>query len=245
MSDTFGSLEAMTEQEVLIFTDERIRRMIDLICLEQGIPLLPVLPEEPPKPNHEPDLTLYSVGSYLGYLAAAQAEHVLSVAKSYPLYDASHQSFGQTRTSSGYADHAVTKIIAKPVTEGNYNFPAMTAKTAFSEVLWTKVKGDFEAYGALKAQYDAAKKQYDSIISQRKENEDAVWEIVNNARTAEYRRNVHRREFARYLELSNGERRTALKFYANSHGGFEGDYPELVNEFLGHNREATVNVNAR
>lgn len=227
---TMDALKQMSEQEILALSGEQVRRMIDLICLENGIPLLPVLPEQPVKPECEPDMTLYKVGAF-GYASASAAEEVLKAMKSHPVYDDIYESFGRVKNKYGSYDDAVTKVVARRLSETDYSFPKFVTKDVFSESLWVKVKHDFEAYGMLKGRYDEAKQLYDHVLEQRKETEASVWEIVQEAHSREHGRNNHRREFEPYLAIANGDRKTALAFYSNSHKGFAEEYPELVAEF--------------
>lgn len=218
------SVSDMTEKEILALTDEQIARMIDLACVDEGVALLPALPDEPTKPDHEPDLMLYKVeGSQVAYpKSEAAVEVVASMVKTTP-YILDYVSHGRRNATYSY--------VAKPMPRSHHYYPKVSSTQVYSESMWDRIKDELDAYNGLKEQYDAAKKEYDSSLNDRKGISADIWGKIEKVRTHESNRNRHRREFQRYLDLADGNRSLALKFYADSHTDFRTDYPELVAEF--------------
>lgn len=194
---------SLTEAELTALTEEEIRRYIDYACAENGVPLLPALPPEPQTPTFEADTKVYSLGHYLHFTTAEDAARVLEAIR-----DSNPIETDYLSTPTGVADKAIST--RKP-------YLAINIEEAFSVERAAALKRDLEGAKSAQETYDKAKKEFDSAVSERQAYEDDIRGKVADAWEVRSRREARQRDFDRYVELADGDRRVAARFLQTAH----------------------------
>lgn len=206
----------LNEEELLNLSDEDTNRLIDYECAEDGVAFLPPKPVEPQKPEYETDLAAYSIGSwyFIDHTAASAAYAALTAGT---LYDDVYHN-GNFKT-------------LKVVEPKDYGYPQLKTEKFISNELYAQIGAELEAYDMKKKEYDADKKMYDKAYEGRKHIVQAVYEAISEARNNQITRARLREDFARYLNLAEGNATIALNFLLKAKPEIEEDYPELLDEF--------------
>ena len=222
--ETMEALRAMTDDQLVALSDGEVERLIDRISVESGTPLPPPLPPEPTPPAHKPDLVVYEVSRGLAVADLETAIRVVTLLRSAGPHRISSRCVGSGR--------GPWKDVAEPVAEGDYDWPDASTRYCFSAERWAEVEAEFKAYAVLRARWEEAQGARECVLARRKPIADEVGTLVQEARERVQRRDAHRAELARYLVLAEGDRATALRFYCDTHPGFEEAFPEVATEFL-------------
>jgi hypothetical protein len=198
--------EDLTDAELLEMAAQEgnIEDLIDLECAHQGIPLLPAMMEEPKKPEFKKDVTIYVVGSFK-FFNQGEAMGLIDVLNTCSLTDTT--GWGNSERLYPLSD---------------YNNPKMETKQIYSEALYSEIEKDLKAYENLKDQYELAKREYDVVKTQRDEVSDDIWDKIKEIQAQEYKKEMYKDRFNRYLTLANGDRKIALNFLNNA-------FPDAVN----------------
>jgi hypothetical protein len=209
----------MTENEKLDLTDEEVARLIDYECALDGVPMLP--PDPGPKPQRvemNPDCRVYEIAGFMVKEADAAAK-ILEAFQGAQLYREAYPS----------GDYS-TKYL-NPLLAGDYNLPKIETKQIHSAEQWDQIKGSWEQSKAATTQWDSINTLYQKALKERAATSDSVWEQIRNARSDRYSRNQLREEFARYLDLADGNRGIAYRFLEKAKSTALADFPELQEEF--------------
>jgi len=201
----------LSKAEVLALTDEQINTMIDLECACENVPLLPPEPVKPDVPKFEPDTTYYGIVGFY-FKAAEDAAKILNAFDSVALL------------RMGYSDKF-------PIPPSDYEKPKIEPKKFMSPEMYDRVKGEKAAADSAMEKYTSDKKDYDEIVKQRVKQVDYVWDIVNEVRQEQYKKDSFKSQFKRYLTLADGNHAIAWKFLVNANyeaEKLEGLYDELV-----------------
>lgn len=206
--------DELTDEEILDLTDEQIERYVDLACAQEGVPFLPPEPKKPEETAIEPDRSIYKVlGIEFGNKEDAQrvADLLLDcevLATEY-LPGASYKHRGASRKDA-------TEI-------------TVDAARVFTAERWDSVRQEAQAYEAAKRQYDADMKEFKEASNRRSEASEWIYDRLQEARSKGYRRDNLRRDYERYLQLADGDERTAARFLADAHLDARDLLPELFN----------------
>jgi hypothetical protein len=209
----------LTEQEILDLTADQINYYIDYDCADQGIGLLPPMPNKPELNISEPDETVYQIGDII-CLHAEQAQRIMETINQSAL----------VRTDYNYPDSSRVRITER-MEKDNYYYPKMTPKDVYSQSLWLVVKDQAEAHNKALRRYNEDTSEYDKAVSGRKRVVEAIQEHIDNTREHAQGREQLRAEFKRYLELAEGRVSIALNFLLKTRTLKA--YPDLMDEWIG------------
>ena len=203
----------MTDAELLELTNEQIATLIDYECALDGVPMLPPDPGPAPTLSMPPmDTKVYEVVGVL-VMDSEHAGRILDAITSGPLF--------KTEYGSNY-------LI--PHKESDYSFPEIKTKSVYSQEQWATIAPAVKEHETAKKEYDRTARDYNEGIKARKDITDAVNSAIRNASDCEYERQTLRREFARYLELAEGNKNIAMNFPTKAKSYMQQDHGELVQE---------------
>ncbi len=206
-------VDEMTREELLALTEDGIQTLIDLECAYMGVPLLPVAPVEPKKPDVEPDVTVYYVaGEY--FVDKADAQRVAELIGECPRYKYTY-AYGlyDGKIVRGTETTMLTVITEKWMSERLYN----------------QHRQALEMYGEARKQYDADRKKYDQILRDRQAIADEVLQKVNEARDWENTVQWIIEQYNRYLKLAEGNQVVAMRFLVKAHAPSKTVLAEVAN----------------
>ena len=210
-------ISELTEVEILVLTDEQVQKYIDYECALEGVPMLPPSPgPEPAKVTASPDATLYKVAGQ-NTLSSDHATRILDACNSGQLIE----------TNNARNDYQT--IYVSPMLDKDYNRPKIETSQVHSQEQWDTIKDNFTNYADRKSEWDVHNKLYQSALKERREISDSVYAITADARKHSYDRDNLRNEFAKYLELAEGNRKVALNFLTKVKD--LADFPDLQEEF--------------
>ena len=207
----------MDEAELVALTDEQINKLVDYECAMEGAPMLP--PSPGPKPTNElpdKDATVYDVAGCL----TLDKDHAAKILEAMT---------GGRLWSEGYEGRSYDVKFLQPISSSDYHYPKITTRTIYSIERWNEIKDRVSKHTATLQAWEAKDKEYTKAAKERCAIHDRVWNCVADAREHAEQREQLRREFARYLELAEGNRHIALNFLQKAKSLEE--FPELVEEF--------------
>lgn len=207
----------LTEDELLLLDDETIKRLIDYECALEGVPMLPPAPgPAPTKEFPDPDIQCFSVAGVITR-DSAHATRILDAINSGALVETTYE----TNYNNRYL---------KPLLRSDYSYPKIVTEIYRSAEQWDAIKNEHSKFEILKSEWDEVNNEYSKGLKERAAITDAVMLKISNARQSSYARNRIRQEFARYLELAEGNRQIALNFLEKAKDLSE--FPELREEFM-------------
>lgn len=195
------AFEDLSNEEILALTDEDIQRYCDLACAQEGAPLLPPEPgEKPVKPDHEPDVPVFSAGG----------EYFLSQEVALGVAEAINAGRPVTWDYAGGWPH-------KRITGTKEYAEAVAASRFFSAAKWEEVKGEILAHEEAKTRWEKEKKEYDEAVKARSRVTEWIWDKISEVREAERQRERFTSLLTRYLDLADGDEVVARKFLFDAH----------------------------
>lgn len=207
----------MEEAEILALADEQVSKLIDYECALEGAPMLPPEPGmKPTKQLPEQDAVVFTVGGHMT-LSADHAQAIFAALTSGQLYDESYEGrFYEIK-------------FLEPIIQTGYHAPKIESKRSYSAERWNQIRADVSEYTAKLAEWEKKNEEYQKALKSRSTIHERVWDRIMTARNHASDREQLRREFERYLELAEGNRRVALNFLEKVK--FLGKFPELREEF--------------
>jgi hypothetical protein len=209
----------LTKAELAELSHDDIVRYINLACAEEGIPLVPELPEKPIEPSIVPDKEYYSIAGHT--LATMEdAEKVQRVFNGIVVY------------SENYSKRCGNLHVYDP-DERSWNDPTKIIPIkAMSNELYAQRLKEVESYKTAKGEYDRIEEKFKKIKEQRKSVEESHWAIYRDA--VEWKSDMEqaKRTFAQYLELADGDKGIAWKFLVKANEYIEETYPDLKAELV-------------
>lgn len=214
-------LDEMSHDEIAALTKDQVNDLVDLECAEQGI----TLTEKPVKPDvlkvdSEPDLPVYEVGG-LHFTEPGPAAEIAALIKEHRgilVKSAYEYSCGY---SNNYATDFEDKIEVSP-----------------SHILsWKKfqeIRGDLEVAASTKDDFDEELATWKGAHGKRAKVHKKILETVKKHTDAEGDYQRYHAVMARYVELSDGDKKIALKFFEEAHKDDEKAQalkPRLCGEF--------------
>jgi len=188
----------LDDATVLQLTADQISRWIDITCAIEGVPLLPAEPVMPESVDFTPDTIAYELDGLI-FRNAEDAATVLTLLRSMTMYGSSYCNW------PGY------KRALTPKT----GF-VVDMKEFFSPARWDTIKAAGADASRQENLYNAAMIEYNKIIEARRHIVDSISERVEAVHQREGQRDRIRTEFARYLDLANGDQAIALRFLLNA-----------------------------
>lgn len=205
------TIAELDEAQLIALTEPELENLIDIECAERGIPMLPpepVLPEEPLIPY---DIVAFSIGHW-EFKNREDAEAVAALVNGKPRAKYSYDYKLADNDFVGWTIEERAQIAEKPI---------------LSAVQRLATKADRLKHKAAKDEYDRLRNEHREILDKRAEVGDEVRERYWAALRRQRARDEHRAYFARYLEMANGDRRVAFRFFEKSYGFILQTYPEL------------------
>lgn len=202
----------LTNEEITQLSDTQIGFYLNLACAEAGVPLRPTaqISEAPAKPDINPDVTVYQVGSFsfLDYKEAEQLINILSTFKS--CVDVGYS----TIPGIGWVSDVVHDLSFDEFP------PTIITRKKFSQAKYIETKDLRENYEREKERYETQRKKIDEWQDQVADATAYVMQRINDAR--EYQEKLHffRKEYDVYLELAVGDKDIAWNFLLKA-------YPEV------------------
>lgn len=204
------NFDDLTEEELLALAPDDVQRYIDRESAEAGIPLVEDPGPEPDKAEIAGDLKIFSVGglTFTDRFDALAAMDKIAVLKS--------------RVDLGYISGPSYKQMAvRPgeleIREGLV-FQEQTADARAAVI------ADHEQR---KAAWDKRRRAYESARSRRLTIQNEITQRVREARQKQWQRDDVRRTFAKYLDLAEGNRRTAGRLVLAAHHDAKELCPDL------------------
>jgi hypothetical protein len=188
----------LDDATVLQLTADQISRWIDITCAIEGVPLLPAEPVMPESVDFTPDTTAYEVEGLI-FANAEDAAKMVALLRGMTVYGA------QYCNCPGY----------KRVLTVKTGF-VVDMKEFFSPARWDTIKAAGADASRQENLYNAAMIEYNKIIEARRHIVDSISERVEAVHQREGQRDRIRTEFARYLDLANGDQAIALRFLLNA-----------------------------
>lgn len=207
----------MDETELLALDEETTMKLIDYECALEGVPMLPPAPgPEPAKVTATPDATLYTVAGQKT-LDHEQAKRILDACNSGQLYETS------------YPRNDYQTLFLTPLSEKSYGAPKIETSQVHSAEQWDRIKNEYTSFSERMDEWNAINKNYQAALKERSSITDDVYSKISDARRHSFERDRVREEFARYMELAEGNRQIALNFLQKVKDLSE--FPELLEEF--------------
>lgn len=213
----------LTDTELLALTDEQIKDFIDMECMIGGVALLPDEPAPPQTVDASPDITVYVVSGER-FREKADAQKVADLMNSLVRLESYYLT--------GRYDYSGPQGV-KPATEPS-DTVSIREERYWSPDLYNKHKVEIAAAAEAKKRYDKARKEYDEIAGERAHIAEKVNSAISTAFEKKENREEVERTFARYLDLSGGNRAQALSFYLL---GQKRHTEDFVREVLGMPKE--------
>ncbi len=202
---------ALSDEEVAALTEEQIQAVIDYKCAEEGLKFV----EQPTVrewPVIEPDIEAFTVSGF-HFLDRAEAEKVCDLVNSL-----------QSRRDSEYVSYHSSayerKLVpAEPENVGRASF--------YSDTHYANKRALIKQTAREKEDYKKAQKEWESYDEARRAYAEEITNRVEQANAAVYEKNRIRADFARYVELAQGNKDIALNFLKKAYGEIS---PELQGE---------------
>lgn len=207
-------LEDYTREELINITDEEKKLLIEVEAMCEGVDI----PEEPKYLEEQfvdsEDMEVYEVEvNDLVYTSMEEAEKVVSFLN----------SIARGKLDYEYANGYVHKYY-KPVDDIAF----AKTKRAYSYEKYRQIgkllkanKNAKEVNDKLKSEYNDAVKGYNNIVAE-------VQEAIDNAVYEQQTEKRYKTTYARYIELANGDKEVAQKFFRNTYGGLDENVIEAV-----------------
>lgn len=209
---TATDLSDWDDEALASLIDDECDRWIDIQCAKRGIALLPPDPGPAPKePLSEPDLTIYEVSvgysTIATYTTPEAAESVReALAKATPFVAVMER---HDYNSTKYLDHAGAESKVK-----------VEESAVLSRHAWEKIKDDAIEYARVRARWQTARDEYETVLKARASVVDELRSMVDEATEAIEERRKAEEIFDRYLDLADNDRETALRFMSQAHPAY-------------------------
>lgn len=198
-------------------TDEQVQRLVDLECVDAGLPFAPDPPAEyvPLKPEY--DVKLYQVGKTgVMVLDRTQAEQIAEYLRPFNLW--SHDIDWRM----GY----------NPVAKRSEDELEVMVVNAHSPKQAQSRKDVMARDAELKTAHEKANTEYTNACTARQKISDQVWHVAIEARDFKYRRAGLLGQLNRCVELADGNATVGLRFFAKAHNYSEYFRVSVVNDSL-------------
>lgn len=198
------SFNELTDDEVLALGDAEVETYIDLACAEEGVPFLPPLPEAPEKYDPKGTVTIFRVGGE-EFTDSAEAEAIASAinaATSRVNVSAKYPQGGWRGQSQWVLDG-----------EDEAREVSVSTQTVFTLAEYEQHRARLAAYLTDKNEYDEKLATYKSVASKREDARIPITERVDHVKSAAALRGYLIAGFAPYVELADGDKTVAMRFY--------------------------------
>ena len=186
----------LTDAEVLALTDEQIEYHIEYECADSGAGLLPPDPgPAPEKPKDMKDFTVYVVGD----MTFDTQEAALDVATAANRHSRFEKQYVSGPSYEQYVTRADSDVEVRAV-------------RVYSAGGWDAAKALVNKYDADKKVWDGAVREFNRIAEARSQATGWIRERVDEVHAEERERVRVGEQFARYVELADGDETIARRF---------------------------------
>lgn len=207
--------------ELLAMDTDEIERLTDLGCAFRGVALLPESPTPPTEVDAGPDVTVYHAGGKMFY-DEADAQKVVDLINSLP--------YLKTYYLAGGYSYSGPQGVKR--SEKEHDMESVRKSRYWSPEHYDKHRSALAAYKEAKERYDKDRKEYERVLGERNEISKEIHAIRAEALAERNKIVTIEREFNRYVEIADGDRDQALKFYLHAQDENEAHY---IREVLGFN----------
>ena len=203
----------LTDEQRANLSGADIDRYIDIECAEAGVQLPPELPPAPVNQLAQPELTVYEL-PVMAFRDQKDALKIAEIATSLSRVQIEYVNLGP-----GYRQRV------KPVDDGGVH---IQPKQVYSDDQANKRSAEIARHEQELHDYKELREKADKIQKARGTIAVNVWSAVNAAKRAANRRTELVDAYARYLELTDNNRRTAARYLEKTYGAEARDLcPEL------------------
>lgn len=187
-----------TEAELLDLTDQQYKELVDLECSHEGIRLEPEVPVKPKTTAPVKDIVAWEIGSTI-FATMEDATEVAALINS------------KKRMSTHYGSHYTNQYIeetkeTKQVSEDRHYSQIELNK---SEALIKKAEIEGE-------EYDKKLKEYKDVLETRTATIEKINTVIHTAKGKAHKIIELKRDYMRYLKLSDGQAQIAFNFLLDS-----------------------------
>lgn len=202
----------MTEQEVLVLTDEQLNKMFKLKLAMEGIPLV----EKPAEPEYEeipqPDVTVHTINpTGIMFLEMSDAESVCKVLSDY---------YSKMKQSTYDFDYNYKYL--EPYRGSSYKWEqkesfSISVEQVYSKELTLRIKDRVEGNKLLKEDFEKKEKAYGAMLDSSMWIKDEIWGKWREVTTKYAEFDSMLLKYRSYLELADNDVSTAWKFFRKAH----------------------------
>jgi len=214
--------DTLNEHELRALTADQVSTYIDLLCAEDGVPLLPFLPPKPTAEWPEPDATAFYIK--LGYHdvgiqfpTSEDAAKILDALMKVEVVSLSYITTPSNKTSEAMSRE-------RPRFE-------MTSKPVYSAALYDTTKTQMAEAKRDEDAYNLALAKYNKAVEARQRIVDWVNKTIEEAFVTQRERDDLTQQYERYLVLSEGNRKIAWNFLLKAESKAKQVLPTLAEEF--------------
>ncbi len=189
--------DELSDAEVLALTDEQIAYYHDFACAEEGAPLMP--PPVGPAPEvveAQQDMKIYTVGG-VSFATMEDASLVADAMNSCRRLTTEYARGGSYRDK-------VAKAVDAP--------ESVTTESVYSQAMWDSVRQKVTAYNEAKAAWEKRRDDYSKAAELRSRVTAWISQCIESVRETDIERQRCEAEFARYVEIAQGDRAMARAF---------------------------------
>jgi len=192
----------LTDLERSELTDDQIADYIDIMCAENGAPLLPMEPFEVVKTKVEKKDKVYAVRMpYDTYFDLEIAQSIVNFINKQPMYESCHIG---NYNSPEYIQPKSNERLAEVIPSTFY--------TRDDAILQNNINKTEKA--ALE-EYKEAKQKYDKALQDRSPYVERVYEDIRESGKRVAVRRAYVSEWERYIKLANKDHEIAKNFFIN------------------------------
>jgi hypothetical protein len=204
--------DELTAEELVALTDEQRQYYVDRLCAEEGVRLLPAqAPVPPPQLGFEKDLTIYTVAG----IGVFSREHADAIARA---INTGRRVKLEYAPGLSYRDRYA-------VEDGD---PAEVEESrAYSQHYYESRRALAHEHSEAMVAYEAAKVEYDRIVSARAAVSGRVLSAIAEAVREKAKRDAVHAEYNRYLELADFDVNIARRFLTSAYPDAQEIAPDL------------------
>lgn len=204
----------LTHDELVALDDAAISFYIDKACAEEGVPLLPPSAPVPPIVATIDKRVTHYIVSGLRFTSEADARAV------------------QEAIAKATSRRTLVYMGSYRWQDPQHDAPAedevvVTLERVFDADGAAAEKAEKDRTSARKAEFDAAKKEYDAALSGRDNVAAQIRGTVNEAHRLQHKRDRLMAEYERYIPLANGDAQVAKRFLQRAHSDARDVLPRL------------------
>jgi len=209
---TLDDFDALTQDQLCELSTTEIARWTDLACAEAGVKLLSSPPIPPSSAEVTEDQTGYSLSVSLNFVRREDAEAVAALARTFD------------RLETDYLSGPSFKRKWKPVLPNAAI--GVTEERHYSEARASVCAEAILKHEIDKKEYDKQRADFAQVGELRAKIYGRIAATLDSARATRRLQLRLREQFTRYLDLADGNRRTACRFMLAAYPGSDETIPD-------------------